>query len=195
MLPWPFSRVESAPVLQIAPAQAVVIGSGVRKRRLSLSAWLQHYEKPGVAPPSARVDPLLQQREGHGIGIWDACKLGAVVALKGESRWAFRILHVLALCLYALIHAHSFHWALPTSRLVATLLFRASNLFLFDGPSLPCANISYNVVTEMAGDVLSHHVWGPRKKSWGIQMTIFTSLMRDAGRHSDLVDIVCDFSA
>ena len=106
MLPWPFSRVESAPVLQIAPAQAVVIGSGVRKRRLSLSAWLQHYEKPGVAPPSSRVDPLLQQREGHGIGIWDACKLGAVVALKGESRWAFRILHVLALCLYAPIHAH-----------------------------------------------------------------------------------------
>lgn len=44
--------------------------------------------------------------------------------------------------------------------------------------------------TEVTGDVLSHHVWGPRKKSWGIEMTIVSSLMRGAGRHSTLVDIV-----
>lgn len=43
--------------------------------------------------------------------------------------------------------------------------------------------------TEVTGDVLSHHVWGPRKKSWGIEMTIVSSLMRGAGRHSTLVDI------
>ncbi|KAF5385349.1 hypothetical protein D9615_001202 [Tricholomella constricta] len=43
--------------------------------------------------------------------------------------------------------------------------------------------------TEITGDVLSHHVWGPRKKSWGIEMTIVSSIMRGAGRHSSLVDI------
>ncbi|KAG6919026.1 hypothetical protein DXG01_009736 [Tephrocybe rancida] len=43
--------------------------------------------------------------------------------------------------------------------------------------------------TEVTGDVLSHHVWGPRKKSWGIEMTIVSSIMRGAGRHSSLVDI------
>jgi hypothetical protein len=49
---------------------------------------------------------------------------------------------------------------------------------------IPC------LATEVTGDVLSHHVWGPRKKSWGIEMTIVSSLMRGAGRHSTLVDIV-----
>lgn len=44
--------------------------------------------------------------------------------------------------------------------------------------------------TEIAGDALSHTIWGPRKKSWGIQMTLITSLMRDLGRHTALVDIV-----
>ncbi|KAG6878133.1 hypothetical protein C0993_011847 [Termitomyces sp. T159_Od127] len=43
--------------------------------------------------------------------------------------------------------------------------------------------------TEITGDVLSHHVWGPRKKSWGIEMTIVSSIMRGAGRHSSFVDI------
>ncbi|KAG5636600.1 hypothetical protein H0H81_007540, partial [Sphagnurus paluster] len=43
--------------------------------------------------------------------------------------------------------------------------------------------------TEITGDVLSHHMWGPRKKSWGIEMTIVSSIMRGAGRHSSLVDI------
>ncbi|KAF9469782.1 Alpha/Beta hydrolase protein [Collybia nuda] len=43
--------------------------------------------------------------------------------------------------------------------------------------------------TEVTGDVLSHHVWGPRKKSWGIEMTVVSSIMRGAGRHSSLVDI------
>jgi hypothetical protein len=44
--------------------------------------------------------------------------------------------------------------------------------------------------TEVTGDVLLHHVLGPRRKSWGIEMTIVSSLMRGAGRHSTLVDIV-----
>ncbi|TFK41864.1 Alpha/Beta hydrolase protein [Crucibulum laeve] len=43
--------------------------------------------------------------------------------------------------------------------------------------------------TEVTGDVLAHQIWGPRKKSWGLDMTIFTSLARGAGRHSALFDI------
>ncbi|KAF8078986.1 Alpha/Beta hydrolase protein [Lyophyllum atratum] len=43
--------------------------------------------------------------------------------------------------------------------------------------------------TEITRDVLSHHVWGPRKKSWGIEMTIVSSIMRGAGRHTSLIDI------
>ncbi|KXN88868.1 Monoterpene epsilon-lactone hydrolase [Leucoagaricus sp. SymC.cos] len=43
--------------------------------------------------------------------------------------------------------------------------------------------------TELTTDVLSHQIWGPRKKSWGIEMTIATSLVRGTGRHTGLVDI------
>uniref|UniRef100_A0A8H8CR36 Alpha/beta hydrolase fold-3 domain-containing protein n=1 Tax=Psilocybe cubensis TaxID=181762 RepID=A0A8H8CR36_PSICU len=43
--------------------------------------------------------------------------------------------------------------------------------------------------TEVTSDVVSHHIWGPRRKSWGIEMTIVTSLIRGAERHSAMVDI------
>ncbi|KAK7058523.1 hypothetical protein VNI00_002159 [Paramarasmius palmivorus] len=43
--------------------------------------------------------------------------------------------------------------------------------------------------TELTLDLLSYQIWGPRKKSWGLEMTIINSLMRGAGRHSALVDI------
>ena len=49
--------------------------------------------------------------------------------------------------------------------------------------------------TAVAGDILSHQIWGPRKKSWGLEMTIFNSIMRDTGRHSALVDIVSSFAS
>jgi hypothetical protein len=42
----------------------------------------------------------------------------------------------------------------------------------------------------MTIDILSHHIIGPRKKSWGIEMTLITSFMRGAARHSSLIDIV-----
>lgn len=45
---------------------------------------------------------------------------------------------------------------------------------------------------ELAMDVLSHHVYGPRRKSWGIEMTIVNSLARDASSHSHLFDIVSE---
>lgn len=43
--------------------------------------------------------------------------------------------------------------------------------------------------TELAGEVIVHHVWGPRKKSWGIEMTIITTMMRGAGRYSELTSL------
>lgn len=49
---------------------------------------------------------------------------------------------------------------------------------------------SSSVATEVTTDVFLHHVFGPRRKSWGIEMTIVTSLIRGAERHSALVDIV-----
>jgi hypothetical protein len=47
--------------------------------------------------------------------------------------------------------------------------------------------------TEVTSDVLSHHIWGPRRQSWGIEMTIVSSLIRGAERHSALVDIASFF--
>jgi hypothetical protein len=49
---------------------------------------------------------------------------------------------------------------------------------------------SFDLATEVAGDVVSHQIWGPRKKSWSLPMTILAGVMRGAGRHSNLVDIV-----
>ncbi|GLB35806.1 putative steryl acetyl hydrolase [Lyophyllum shimeji] len=43
--------------------------------------------------------------------------------------------------------------------------------------------------SEITRDIFSHHIWGPRKKSWGIEMTLVSSVMRGAGRHTSLVDI------
>ncbi|KAJ7443088.1 hypothetical protein B0H11DRAFT_2251162 [Mycena galericulata] len=42
--------------------------------------------------------------------------------------------------------------------------------------------------TEITGAVIAHNIWGPRHKSWGIEMTLITSFMCGAGRHSALVD-------
>ncbi|KAI0699386.1 Alpha/Beta hydrolase protein [Cerioporus squamosus] len=43
--------------------------------------------------------------------------------------------------------------------------------------------------TTLAADVLSHQIWGPRRKSWGIEMTLLSSIMRGVGRYSHLTDI------
>ncbi|TFK56860.1 alpha/beta-hydrolase [Heliocybe sulcata] len=42
---------------------------------------------------------------------------------------------------------------------------------------------------DIVGDVIHHQIWGPRRKTWGIEMTLLTSFMRNAGQHSQLVDI------
>ncbi|KAI0756250.1 Alpha/Beta hydrolase protein [Daedaleopsis nitida] len=43
--------------------------------------------------------------------------------------------------------------------------------------------------TTLAADVVSHQLWGPRRKSWGIEMTLVTSIMRGVSRYSHLTDI------
>ncbi|KAI0800729.1 Alpha/Beta hydrolase protein [Fomes fomentarius] len=43
--------------------------------------------------------------------------------------------------------------------------------------------------TTLAADVVSHQIWGPRRKSWGIEMTLLSSMMRGVNRYSHLMDI------
>ncbi|TCD68296.1 hypothetical protein EIP91_011155 [Steccherinum ochraceum] len=43
--------------------------------------------------------------------------------------------------------------------------------------------------THVLGAVVSHNVYGPPKKSWGIEMSILSSIMRDTSRHSHLTDV------
>ncbi|KIP11685.1 hypothetical protein PHLGIDRAFT_437020 [Phlebiopsis gigantea 11061_1 CR5-6] len=43
--------------------------------------------------------------------------------------------------------------------------------------------------SDLVSAVVSHQLRGPLKKSWGIQMTILTCIMRDVSRHSHLADI------
>ncbi|KAJ7170138.1 Alpha/Beta hydrolase protein [Mycena filopes] len=111
-LPWPLSS---------APAQRALEPPPDPPRPA-----LHHYANPGVAPPSARVDPNLKAAERSPVRLWHLWKYGLVIVSKA---------------------------------------------------------------TEMTGAVISHNIWGPRRKSWGIEMTLITSFMRGAGTHSALVDI------
>ncbi|CAE6355941.1 unnamed protein product [Rhizoctonia solani] len=43
--------------------------------------------------------------------------------------------------------------------------------------------------TDLAIDFALHHTRGPRKKSWGIEMTLISSFMRGVARHTRLTDI------
>ncbi|KAI0066564.1 hypothetical protein BV25DRAFT_1820562 [Artomyces pyxidatus] len=81
ILPWPLSRI--TPTQDTLASVVAPGGSSVVKRRTSVSSLLRHYEKPGVAPPSSRVDPLLPQTS-HAFNLWHLWKMGALVAFKGE---------------------------------------------------------------------------------------------------------------
>ncbi|KAJ7675354.1 Alpha/Beta hydrolase protein [Mycena rosella] len=102
-LPWP-----------LAPAKPVEIPAAPLPPP---QPSLHHYARPGVAPPSARIEPSLKVAERAPVRLWHLWKYGVVP-------------------------------------------------------------------TEMTGAVIAHGVWGPRRKSWGIEMTLITSFMRGAGRHS-----------
>jgi acetyl esterase/lipase len=43
--------------------------------------------------------------------------------------------------------------------------------------------------TDIASDLLRHQLIGARKKSWGLEMTILSALMRNMGHHSSLADL------
>jgi hypothetical protein len=79
-LPWPLSRFSAGRA--VSPA---VNPTSIRKPS-SIASLLRFYETPGIPPPSSRVDPLLQQRGGHVMGIRDVLSLGGLIALKGEAR-------------------------------------------------------------------------------------------------------------
>lgn len=44
-------------------------------------------------------------------------------------------------------------------------------------------------VACLVRDIVAYNIWGPRRRTWGIEMTIINSLMRDVSRHSALADI------
>ncbi|KAF8586272.1 alpha/beta-hydrolase [Ramaria rubella] len=92
----------------------------------SLVSLLELYDTPGVPPPSARIDPLLNQEVRKPLRIFDLWKYGYFVASKGA---------------------------------------------------------------EITSDIMAHYIWGPRRPSWGIEMTLISSLMRNTGKHSQLADI------
>jgi hypothetical protein len=79
-LPWPLSRLSAART--VSPT---VTPSTTLTKPSSIASLLRYYETPGIPPPSSRVDPLLQQKGGHVMGIRDLLSLGGLIALKGES--------------------------------------------------------------------------------------------------------------
>ncbi|KLO20071.1 lipase/ esterase [Schizopora paradoxa] len=76
----------------------------------------------------------------------------------------------------------------PSARVDPTLSqrvappFRLSNLLVW---GVAIAKKS----TELAGEVFVHQVWGPRKPSWGIEMTVITTIMRGAGKYSEIASL------
>jgi hypothetical protein len=74
-LPWPLSRFSTG-----RPVNPAV---NPTRKPSSIASLLRFYETPGIPPPSSRVDPLLQQRGGHVMGIRDVLSLGGLIALKG----------------------------------------------------------------------------------------------------------------
>ncbi|KAH7886030.1 Alpha/Beta hydrolase protein [Phlebopus sp. FC_14] len=76
----------------------------------------------------------------------------------------------------------------PSARIDRTLKLQNSySLKFWDAWKYPA--FAVNKVSSLARDILSHHIWGPRRRTWGIEMTIISSLMRDVSRHSALADI------
>ena len=118
------------------------VATPVTKRK-SLGSLLEHYNNPGVAPPSARIDPLLNQEIRKPFRLLDLWKYGYFVASKGVG--------------------------LSGQKLRST---------------------HYDLGAEIFADVMSHYIWGPRRPSWGIEMTLISSLMRNTNRHTQLADIV-----
>ena len=61
----------------------VVVSTSVTKRK-SLASLLERYNDPGVTPPSARIDPLLNQEIRKPLRLLDLWKYGYFLASKGK---------------------------------------------------------------------------------------------------------------
>ncbi|KAF5368407.1 hypothetical protein D9758_002167 [Tetrapyrgos nigripes] len=120
LLPWPFNCIS------LVKSQDSDLRDDDADTKQGLTAYLNHYANPGIAPPSARMDPRLKLQQRRPLRLWHVWKYGFVVATKA---------------------------------------------------------------TEVTADIILHKLRGPKRKSWGIEMTVINSLMRGAGRHSALVDL------
>ncbi|KAG9314143.1 Alpha/Beta hydrolase protein [Chiua virens] len=76
----------------------------------------------------------------------------------------------------------------PSARIDPSLKLRQEDaLRLWDAWRYPI--FAVNKASSLAWDILTHHIWGPRRRTWGIEMTVMNSVMRDVSRHSSLADI------
>lgn len=79
-LPWPF-RSNAPPDIQ-PPVDATLQASSVSTT--PQQHLLRYYNTSSVLPPSARVNPSLQQQTRQPLGFFDIWKYGIFVASKGE---------------------------------------------------------------------------------------------------------------
>lgn len=76
----------------------------------------------------------------------------------------------------------------PSARMDHTLISESQYPWkLWDAWKYPA--FAVRKASSLARDIVSYHIWGPRRRTWGIEMTILSSLMRDVSRHSALADI------
>ncbi|KIJ66190.1 hypothetical protein HYDPIDRAFT_26560 [Hydnomerulius pinastri MD-312] len=76
----------------------------------------------------------------------------------------------------------------PTARIDRSLkLQNHFSMKLWDAWKYPV--FAVNKASSLTRDIIVHHIWGPRRRTWGIEMTIISSMMRDVSRHSALADI------
>ncbi|KAF9245879.1 Alpha/Beta hydrolase protein [Melanogaster broomeanus] len=76
----------------------------------------------------------------------------------------------------------------PSARIDRSLKLQQPNsIKLRDAWRYPI--FAVNKASSLARDIIIHHIWGPRRRTWGIEMTVINSMMRDVSRHSALADI------
>ncbi|KAL4070716.1 Alpha/Beta hydrolase protein [Scleroderma citrinum] len=91
--------------------------------------------------------------------------------------------------LSAMLHDYDTPGVLPPSaRIDHTLKSRGRYPWkIWDAWKYPA--FAVRKASSLARDIVSYHIWGPRRRTWGIEMTILSSLMRDVSRDSALADI------
>jgi hypothetical protein len=62
----------------------VAVATSLAKRK-SLATLLERYNNPGVTPPSARIDPLLNQEIRKPLRLLDLWKYGYFLASKSKT--------------------------------------------------------------------------------------------------------------